>query len=456
MTVQVIGRHPLRGPAPLAQGRPLLGAAPLRPRARPRRSRMITDALVARIVVPRLLETLRESWRVGRLAVEMPDGQTHAFGPRGRRPVARGSGSRARPSSAASSSGATWGWASPTWTGSGRPTTSPTFLTLAAENEDRLDVVDPAHEGPQPGQRRPPPPAAEHPPGQPEEHRRPLRPLERVLRALPRRDHDLLQRACSSSRTSPWPTPSATSTGPWPRRRSWVRETTSSRWAAAGAASPSSPRASTAAGSPGSRSRSVSTPWPGTGWPRPDSQDRVEIRLQDYRDVTGTFDKIVSIEMFEALGREHWPVFFAKLDEVLAPHGLVALQTISLPDHRFEEYARHCDWIQRYIFPGSLLASLHHVTGAMSRVEPPRRAPPRGHRPPLRPHPRPLAPGLSLEARRGAGPRLRRPLHPDVGLLPGRLRGLLRHPAPGRPPAGPDPPRQRQPAGLPARRPVAA
>ena len=97
-------------------------------------------------------------------------------------------------------------------------------------------------------------------------------------------------------------------------------------------------------------------------------EGRVEIRLQDYRDVSGTFDKIVSIEMFEALGREHWPVFFRKLDEVLAPQGLVALQAISLPDHRFEDYARHCDWIQRYIFPGSLLASLHHVTGAMSRV----------------------------------------------------------------------------------------
>jgi cyclopropane-fatty-acyl-phospholipid synthase len=97
-------------------------------------------------------------------------------------------------------------------------------------------------------------------------------------------------------------------------------------------------------------------------------EDRVEIRLQDYRDVAGRFDRIVSIEMFEALGRQHWPVFFAKLDEVLAPHGLVALQTISVPDQRFEDYARHCDWIQRYIFPGSLLASLHHVTGAMSRA----------------------------------------------------------------------------------------
>jgi cyclopropane-fatty-acyl-phospholipid synthase len=92
---------------------------------------------------------------------------------------------------------------------------------------------------------------------------------------------------------------------------------------------------------------------------------RVEIRRQDYRDLAGRFDKVVSIEMFEALGREHWPAFFAKLDEVLAPGGLVALQTISIPDHRFERYARHCDWIQKHVFPGGLLASVHHATGAM-------------------------------------------------------------------------------------------
>jgi cyclopropane-fatty-acyl-phospholipid synthase len=94
-------------------------------------------------------------------------------------------------------------------------------------------------------------------------------------------------------------------------------------------------------------------------------RDRVEIRLQDYRDLVGRFDKVVSIEMFEALGREHWPVFFAKVDEVLAPSGIAALQTISIPDHRFEEYSRRCDWIQKHIFPGGVLASIHHVTGAM-------------------------------------------------------------------------------------------
>ena len=95
---------------------------------------------------------------------------------------------------------------------------------------------------------------------------------------------------------------------------------------------------------------------------------RVEVRCQDYRDATGRYDKVVSIEMFEALGREHWATFFRKLDALLGADGLAVIQTIAIPDHRFEEYTRHCDWLQRYIFPGSLLASVHHVTGAMIRA----------------------------------------------------------------------------------------
>jgi len=94
---------------------------------------------------------------------------------------------------------------------------------------------------------------------------------------------------------------------------------------------------------------------------------RVDLRLQDYRDLSGRFDAVVSIEMFEALGREHWPLYFRKIEEVLAPRGLAVIQTISVPDHRFEAYERHCDWIQKHIFPGGVLASVHHLTGAMIR-----------------------------------------------------------------------------------------
>lgn len=95
--------------------------------------------------------------------------------------------------------------------------------------------------------------------------------------------------------------------------------------------------------------------------------DRVEIRLQDYRDLAGRFDKIVSIEMFEALGQENWAPFFRKCEDVLAPHGLVVIQAISIPDYRFDEYTKHCDWLQRRIFPGSLLASTLGVTRALAR-----------------------------------------------------------------------------------------
>jgi cyclopropane-fatty-acyl-phospholipid synthase len=95
--------------------------------------------------------------------------------------------------------------------------------------------------------------------------------------------------------------------------------------------------------------------------------DRIELRLCDYRDVRGTFDRIVSIEMLEAVGREHWGAFFEACDRALAPGGQVGIQTISMPDHRFDEYARHCDWIQKYIFPGGLLPSISEMCRAMGR-----------------------------------------------------------------------------------------
>lgn len=92
--------------------------------------------------------------------------------------------------------------------------------------------------------------------------------------------------------------------------------------------------------------------------------DRIDVRLCDYRDVTGTYSAIVSIEMLEAVGRAHWPTFFEICDARLARGGQVAIQTIAMPDHRFEEYARHADWIQTYIFPGGMLPS----TGELCRA----------------------------------------------------------------------------------------
>jgi cyclopropane-fatty-acyl-phospholipid synthase len=92
--------------------------------------------------------------------------------------------------------------------------------------------------------------------------------------------------------------------------------------------------------------------------------NQVEIRLQDYRDVTGTFDRVASIEMFEAVGERYWRAYFDKISEVLARGGRAALQIITIADERFEAYRRNPDFIQRYIFPGGMLPS----PGALRRV----------------------------------------------------------------------------------------
>ena len=85
--------------------------------------------------------------------------------------------------------------------------------------------------------------------------------------------------------------------------------------------------------------------------------DRVDIRLQDYRDVDGQFDRIASIEMFEAVGEAHWPTYFEILRRRLRPGGVAGLQIITIEDARFELYRRGVDFIQRYVFPGGMLPS---------------------------------------------------------------------------------------------------
>ncbi len=85
--------------------------------------------------------------------------------------------------------------------------------------------------------------------------------------------------------------------------------------------------------------------------------DRVDIRLQDYREVEGRFDRVASIEMFEAVGEAYWPQFFSTLRDRLVPGGSAALQIITIDDGSFEEYRRKADYIQKYIFPGGMLPS---------------------------------------------------------------------------------------------------
>jgi len=85
--------------------------------------------------------------------------------------------------------------------------------------------------------------------------------------------------------------------------------------------------------------------------------DKVEIRLQDYRDCVGRFDKIVSIEMFEAVGEENWPTYFDALSSLLKPGGRALVQSITIADEHFAHYRRDADFIQTYIFPGGMLPS---------------------------------------------------------------------------------------------------
>lgn len=94
----------------------------------------------------------------------------------------------------------------------------------------------------------------------------------------------------------------------------------------------------------------------------------IEIRFQDYRHVTGQFDKIASIEMLEAVGDKYLETYFAKCAEVLAPHGILAVQMITVADHHYRTLAKGTDWIQKHIFPGSLLLAVGRVNEAVRRT----------------------------------------------------------------------------------------
>ena len=83
--------------------------------------------------------------------------------------------------------------------------------------------------------------------------------------------------------------------------------------------------------------------------------DRVEFKFQDYRDETGRYDRIASIEMFEAVGERHWPIYFEKLKDCLKPGGTAGLQIITIDPRAFDAYRRAPDFIQRYVFPGGML-----------------------------------------------------------------------------------------------------
>ncbi len=96
--------------------------------------------------------------------------------------------------------------------------------------------------------------------------------------------------------------------------------------------------------------------------------DAVEIRIQDYRDVKGQFDKIVSVEMFEAVGEKYWPDYLQILHARLKPQGKAALQIITIDDDNFDQYRSNPDFIQRYIFPGGMLPGPKAFENAVART----------------------------------------------------------------------------------------
>lgn len=97
-------------------------------------------------------------------------------------------------------------------------------------------------------------------------------------------------------------------------------------------------------------------------------KDRVEIHLQDYRAATGTFDKIVSIEMLEAVGEAYWPTYFGVLRDRLKSGGRAVLQVITIDQQRYARYRTNPDFIQRHIFPGGMLPTKAHIAAEAQRV----------------------------------------------------------------------------------------
>lgn len=95
--------------------------------------------------------------------------------------------------------------------------------------------------------------------------------------------------------------------------------------------------------------------------------DRVTIDLADYRQVDGTYDAVVSVEMIEAVGGKYWPVYFSTIDRVLAPGGRVALQAITMPHDRMTKSRNTYTWVHKYIFPGGQLTSLDALRAVTHR-----------------------------------------------------------------------------------------
>ena len=98
-------------------------------------------------------------------------------------------------------------------------------------------------------------------------------------------------------------------------------------------------------------------------------QDKVDFKFCDYRDLTEKYDRIVSIEMFEAVGESYWPTYFDQVHACLKPGGKAGLQIITIAKERFDSYRKKTDFIQRYIFPGGMLPSPERLDGEFANAD---------------------------------------------------------------------------------------
>ncbi|WP_072680911.1 cyclopropane-fatty-acyl-phospholipid synthase family protein [Arcobacter sp. LA11] len=96
-------------------------------------------------------------------------------------------------------------------------------------------------------------------------------------------------------------------------------------------------------------------------------EEFVDVMLKDYRDMEGEFDAVIAVEMFEAVGREYFDVFFKKCESLLKPSGILVMQIITMPDQRYDSYCKGTDFIQKYIFPGGHLPSVGKILEVTTR-----------------------------------------------------------------------------------------
>lgn len=108
--------------------------------------------------------------------------------------------------------------------------------------------------------------------------------------------------------------------------------------------------------------------WAKAAAEKADKAASIDLKLEDYRDVDGKFDRIVSVEMFEAVGEAYWPSYFETLKRCLKPGGRAVLQIISIEPARFDDYRRKADFIQKYVFPGGFLPSDEALEKAIGKA----------------------------------------------------------------------------------------